>query len=101
MTLLANQVMAKVRTVFLLRRLAAPFAFLIIAAAVVGSTVSIGHVISNMPNFVDIPAVAAFLARAFAHTDVVVKSALVAGTLFLLLTLKGMVDGLRLASVRA
>ncbi len=102
--MLANQVMAKVRTIFLLRRLVMPCAFLVIAAAVVGSTVSISHVIANMPalsSLVDIPAVAAFFARAFAHADVVVKSALVAGTLFLLLTLKGMVDGIRLATVRA
>lgn len=96
-----NEVMIRVRRVFLLRRLAIPSVFALVAVAVIASTVSISHVIANMPtlsSLVDIPAVAGFLARAFAHTDVVVKSALVAGTLFLLMTLKGIVDGIRLSS---
>ena len=93
-----NEIMRKVRRVFLLRRLAAPFAFLVAATAVVASTVSVSHVIANMPAIVDIPAVMHFLVAAFAHTDIVVKSALVAGTLFLLMTLKGVVDSLRLAA---
>ncbi len=99
MTILMNEVMTRVRRIFLLRRLALPSVFALVAVAVIASTVSVSHVIANMPAFIDIPAVAAFLARAFAHTDVVVKSALVAGTLFLLLTLKGIVDGIRLSSV--
>lgn len=98
MTVIANEIMKKVRLVFLLRRLAAPVVFLVAASAVVASTVSVSHVIANMPSFVDIPAVMRFVAAAFAHTDVVVKSALVAGTLFLVLVLKGLVDSLRLGS---
>ncbi|HEU0081021.1 MAG TPA: hypothetical protein VFQ72_03285 [Candidatus Paceibacterota bacterium] len=98
MTLIMDRVMAKVRTIFLLRRLAVPAIFLVVACAVVGSTVSVSNVIANMPSLVDIPAIAGFYARAFAHADVVVKSALVAGTLFLLLTLKGVVDSVRLST---
>jgi len=79
----------------MLRRLAAPFVFLVATSAVIGSTVSVSHVIANMPAVVDIPAVMRFFAAAFAHTDVVVKSALVAGLVFLLFTLKGVVDSLR------
>jgi hypothetical protein len=98
MTAIANEVMKKVRKVFLVRKLVAPFAFLVAASAVIASTVSVSHVIANMPSFVDVPAVAQFIAAAFAHADVVVKSALVAGSLFLLMTLKGVVDSRRIAS---
>ncbi|MDE1875130.1 MAG: hypothetical protein KGI79_01560 [Patescibacteria group bacterium] len=90
--------MKKVRTIFLMRKLAAPFVFLVVAAGVVASTVSIPHVIANMPAVADIPAVARFYAAAFAHTDVVVKSALVAGILFLLWALKGLVESLRFSA---
>ncbi|MBX4209225.1 hypothetical protein KW799_00795 [Candidatus Parcubacteria bacterium] len=93
--------MKKVRTIFFIRRLAAPFAFLIAASAVIASTVSISHVIANMPAVVDIPAVMRFFAAAFAHADVIVKSALVAGTLFLLMTLKGAIESFRLSRVSA
>ncbi|HVT75226.1 MAG TPA: hypothetical protein VHD69_02340 [Candidatus Paceibacterota bacterium] len=93
-----ENVMVKVRKVFLIRRLAAPFVFLVAASAVVASTVSVSHVLANMPAALDIPAVARFLVAAFAHTDVLVKSALVAGTLFLLMTLKGAIDGIRLSA---
>ncbi len=93
--------MKKVRTIFLLRRLAAPFVFLVAAVAIVGSTVSVSHVIANMPAIVDIPAVMRFFAAAFAHTDIVVKSALVAGTVFLIMTLKGAIDSVRLAGAHA
>ena len=98
MTILANEIMKKVRRIFLLRRLAAPGAFLVIAAAVVGSTVSVSHVIANMPTLADVGAVMQFMVAAFAHTDVVVKSALVAGVVFLVLTLKGLVESVRLSS---
>lgn len=93
-----NHIMKKVRTIYLMRRLAAPFVFLVAATAVVVSTVSVSHVIANMPAIIDIPAVARFFAAAFAHTDIVVKSALVAGTLFLVMTLKGLIDSIRLSS---
>ncbi len=105
MTILVEQVMKKVRTIFLLRRLVLPCLFSIAAALVVASTVSISHVIANMPSFsptlADISAFAQFFAGAFAHTDVVVKCALVAGTLFLLMTLKGIVDSFRLVGYSA
>lgn len=87
--------MIKVRRIFLIRKLAAPFVFLVAAAVVVGSTVSVSHVLANMPAALDIPAVMRFFAAAFAHADVIVKSALVAGTLFLLMILKGAIDSIR------
>ena len=89
--------MRKVRRIFLVKRLATPFAFLLLASIVVVSTVSVSHVIANMPSFVDILAVTRFFVAAFAHTDIVVKSALVAGTLFLVMTLKGVVDSFKLS----
>lgn len=98
MTLLAREIMKKVRIVFLLRRLAAPFIFFVIATALIVSTVSVSHVIANMPTVFDIQAVVAFFAAAFAHTDVVVKCALVAGLVFLVLTLKGIVESMRLSA---
>ena len=75
-----------------------PCALLAAAAVVVGSTVSVSHVIANMPTLADIGAVTRFMVAAFAHTDVVVKSALVAGLVFLVLTLKGVVESFRLSS---
>ncbi len=95
MTVIANNIMRKVRTIFLVRRLVAPFAFLAAAVAVIVSTVSVSHVIENMPTIADMQAMFNFFASAFAHTDVIVKSALVAGLVFLLATLKGVVDSVR------
>jgi hypothetical protein len=91
--------MHKVRIIFLLRRFAAPFVVFAASLAIVASTVSISNVISNMPALFDIQAVITFLAYAFAHTDIVIKSALVAGTIFLGLTMKGALDAIRLSSV--
>lgn len=65
------------------------------------STVSVSNVISNMPVMSDITAVARFFAAAFAHTDVIVKCALVAGLVLLLLVLKGLIESIRLTSERA
>jgi hypothetical protein len=98
MTLLANEVMKKVRTVFLLRRLAAPFVVCAAALAIVASTVSVGNVIANMPDLFDIQAVLKFFVAAFAHTDIVIKCALVAGLAFFMVTLKGLVESVRLSS---
>ena len=69
MTLLASEVMKKVRTIFLLRRIAAPLVVSVAAIAIVASTVSVGNVIANMPDLVDIRAVARFFAAAFAHKN--------------------------------
>ncbi len=90
--------MKKVRTIFLLRRIAAPFVVFVAASAMIASTVSVGNVIANMPNLVDIRAVTSFFVAAFAHTDIVIKCALVAGLAFLVMTLKGAIESLRLAS---
>lgn len=89
--------MKKVRTVFLMRRLVAPFAIFAVAAAVVASTVSVSHVIANMPTAADMQAFLRFFASAFAHTDIIVKSALVAGIAFLGITLKGLLDTSRIS----
>ena len=97
MTAIKNEVMKRVRKVFLLRRIAAPFVFLVAAAIVVASTVSVSHVIANMPTLADIQAVASFLAAAFAHADVVVKCALVAGLASLIVTLKGAIESFRIS----
>lgn len=99
MTVIANEIMKRVQTIFLVRKLVTPFVFLVAAAAVVVSTVSISHVFANMPSFNDIPAAATFFAAAFAHTDVVVKCALVAGMLFLAMTLKGAIESLRFSGM--
>ncbi len=95
MTFIANEVMHRVRTIFLLRRFAAPFVVFIAALGIVVSSVSVSNVISNMPDLFDIQAVLRFFAVAFAHTDIVIKSALVAGLVFLGLTLKGAVESAR------
>jgi hypothetical protein len=99
MTVLANNIMKRVRMIFLMRRLVTPFAFLSAAVVILVSTVSVSHVVQNMPTLVDVQAVVKFFALAFAHTDVVVKSALVAGTLFLGFTLKGLFESLRMSSL--
>jgi hypothetical protein len=98
MTLLASEVMKKVRTIFILRRLAAPFVVFLASSAIVFSTVSVGNVIANMPDLFDIQALARFFASAFAHTDIVVRSALVAGTLFFIVTLRGFKESAKLSS---
>lgn len=101
MTHIKVQVMNKVRTVYFLRRTLAPFIFLVGAAVVIASTVSVSNVISNMPVVSDISALTKFFVAAIAHTDVVVKSALVAGLIMLLLVLKGLIEGIRFSSVQA
>jgi hypothetical protein len=97
MTAIKNEVMIRVRRLFLVRKLAAPFVFLAVSMVVVASTVSISHVIANMPK-ADIQALARFVAVAFAHTDVVVKCALVAGIAFLFMTLRGIIASVRLSN---
>ncbi len=92
--------MKKVRMIFLLRRTFAPFVFLVGATIIIVSTVSVSNVISNMPVLSDISALTRFVVAAIAHTDVIVKSALVAGLAMLLLVLKGLVDGIRLSSAQ-
>lgn len=100
MTHIKVQVMKRVRTIFIIRRAFTPFVFLVGATGVVLSTVSVSNVISNMPVMYDITAVAKFFAVAFAHTDVIVKCALVAGLVLLLLVLKGLIESIRLTSER-
>ncbi|MEN9622117.1 MAG: hypothetical protein RLZZ67_551 [Candidatus Parcubacteria bacterium] len=99
MTVITNSIMKKVRVIFLMRRLVTPFAFLSAAVVVLVSTVSVSHVIQNMPTLIDVHAVVKFFALAFAHTDVVVKSALVAGTLFLGFTFKGLIESIRVSVI--
>lgn len=101
MTHIKVQVMKRVRAVFLLRKTLAPFVFLVGAAVLIVSTVSVSNVISNMPVLSDVSALTKFFVAAIAHTDVIVKSALVAGLIMLLLVLKGLVDGIRLSSLQA
>ena len=95
---LAIAVMKKVRTIFILRRLFAPFVVFAAATAIIVSTVSVGNVLANMPDLFDIQAVARFFVAAFAHTDIVIKCALVAGIAFGLFTLKGLIETKRLSS---
>lgn len=99
MTVITNNVMKKVRIIFLMRRLLLPLTFFTVAIVTILSTVSISHVIENMPVIVNMEAVIRFFVFAFAHTEIVVKSALVAGTVFLGFTLKGLIDSIRLSSV--
>lgn len=94
---MGNEIMKKVRTIFLLRRLAAPFVVFVASIVIVTSTVSVSHVIANMPEIFDIQAVVKFFVAAFAHTDIVIKSALVAGLVFMILTLRGVVESRRIA----
>ncbi|MEK7163112.1 MAG: hypothetical protein AAB775_00150 [Patescibacteria group bacterium] len=94
---LKNEIMKKVRTIFLLRRLALPSVVFVASISIVISTVSVSQVIANMPEIVDIKSVTQFFVAAFAHTDIVIKSALVAGLVFLALTLKGALESRRLS----
>jgi hypothetical protein len=93
---MGNEIMKKVRTIFLLRKLAAPFTVFAASIVIVISTVSVSHVIANMPEILDIQAVIKFFVTAFAHTDIVIKSALVAGLVFMILTLKGVIESRRI-----
>ena len=95
--ILAQKIMKKVRTIFILRRLVLPVFVFVSSITVIVSTVSVSNVIANMPDLLNIQAVARFFAAAFAHTDIVIKSALVAGLVFLVLTLKGLIDSRRLS----
>lgn len=94
---LTDSVMKKVKIIFLVRRIATPFVFFIGSVVIIFSTVSVSNVISNMPAS-DILAVTKFFAAAFAHTDVIVKSALVAGLVLSVLMLKGLIESLKLLS---
>jgi hypothetical protein len=95
---LAIAVMKKVRMIFILRRLFAPFVVFAAATAIVVSTVSVGNVLHNMPDLFDIQAVVKFFVAAFAHTETLIKSALVAGIAFGLFTLKGLFESRRISS---
>ncbi|MDO8579665.1 MAG: hypothetical protein Q7R72_02215 [bacterium] len=94
---LTQKIMKKVRTIFILRRLALPSAVFVMSVAIIVSTVSVSNVIANMPDLFNIQAVIRFFVTAFAHTDIVIKSALVAGLVFLALTLKGAMESKRLS----
>lgn len=91
------EVMKKVRSIFLLRRLIAPFVVFAALIAIIASTISVSNVIANMPDIVNIQAVMKFFIAAFAHTEIAIKSALVAGLVFLGLILKGIIEGRRLS----
>ena len=100
MTYIMSEAMKRVRRIYVLRRLAAPFVVCLGSIVVIVSTVSVMSVLENMPNLFDIQAVAKFFVAAFAHTDIVIKSALVAGIAFLIMTLKRAFETLRLSSLR-
>lgn len=74
------------------------FIFVFLAVAIIISTVSVTNVVANMPDLVDIQAVAKFFVAAFAHADIVIKSALVAGIAFFVVTLKGLLGGIRVTA---
>ncbi|MEK7607459.1 MAG: hypothetical protein AAB484_00840 [Patescibacteria group bacterium] len=95
--ILASKVMKKVRTIFFLRRFVTPFVVLMTSTVIIVSTVSVSNVIANMPDLFNIQAVVKFFSAAFAHADIVIKSALVAGLVFLVLTLKGAIESRRLS----
>ncbi|HEY9480989.1 MAG TPA: hypothetical protein VIR98_02025 [Candidatus Paceibacterota bacterium] len=99
MAIVMNEVMKRVNRIFLLRRAAVPLVFLLAAVVMVLSTVSVSHVIANMPAVFDLKAVVAFFASAFAHTQMIVQLALVAGSAFLLWTIKGLIEFVRIQTV--
>ncbi len=98
MTVLAQEIMKKVRRIYILRKLLLPLLFSTFTGLIVISTVSVSHVIQNMPTVIQISDFVRFFVVAFAHTDVVVKSALVAGSLSLLYTGRGVIQGFRLSA---
>ncbi len=77
-----------------------PFVVFLGSLVIIATTVSVQSVFENMPDLFDIQAVARFFLSAFAHTDIIIKSALVAGIAFLVMTLVRMVETLRLTSSR-
>jgi hypothetical protein len=93
-----NEAMKKVRRIYVLRRLAAPFVVFLGSLVIIATTVSVPSVFENMPDLFDIQAVARFFLSAFAHTDIVIKSALVAGIAFLIMTLLRTFETVRLTS---
>jgi hypothetical protein len=96
---IATEVMLRVERIFFLRKFAAPFIFFIAATLIIVSTVSVQHVVANMPAVFDVGALIKFFASAFAHTQSVVQFALVAGFAFLLWTLKGLIDSVRFVTL--
>lgn len=94
---LSGKIMKKVRAIFLLRRLALPSFVFLASVVVIVFTVSVSNVLANMPDLFNVQAVIRFFVTAFAHTDIVIKSALVAGLVFLALTLKGAMESKRLS----
>ncbi len=100
MTHIMNEAMKKVRRIYVLRRLAVPFVVFLGSLVIIATTVSVQSVFENMPDLFDIQAVVRFFLFAFAHTDIVIKSALVAGIAFLIMTLLRTFETLRLTSSR-
>lgn len=95
-----NEAMKKVRRIYVIRRLAVPFVVFVGSAAILASAVSVGSVLENMPDLLDVQAVAKFFLSAFAHTEMVIKSVLVAGIAFLIMTLKRAVETMRFSMTR-
>ncbi len=98
MTYIMDEAMKRVRRIYVLRRLAAPFVICLGSVIVIASTVSVASVFRNMPDLFDIQAVARFFVAAFAHADIVIKSALVAGIAFLFMTVKRAIETTRFSS---
>jgi len=97
MIAIKNEIMKRVRRIFLIRRVGTPLAFLVVSTVIIASTVSVSHVLANMPEFGNMEAVIRFYTSAFVHTQFIVKCALVAGIAFLVVTLKGALETVRVS----
>lgn len=95
MTILVQKIMKRIRVIFIVRQLITPLAFSIAACVVLISTISLPHVIQNMPAVIDLKAIAHFFFLAFKHADVIVKGALFLTAVSLVIFCRGIIQSIR------
>ena len=83
MTTLKNRVMLRVYALFAMRFALSPFGLralgLLSAILTISLSVSVRHVLMNMPAIYDLPALITFHTEAFRHTTLIVQTATLAG----------------------
>ena len=74
--------MKRVRIIYAIRSIAFPLVVFLLGLSILLSTVSIFHVIKNMPSLGDMPHFVSFFISAFGHTEFIVQTALILSLFF-------------------
>ena len=94
MTTLKNNIMKRVKVIYMLRTTALPLLVSLIGITTVFSTVSVVNVIKNAPSMANVPSLFSFFVAAFGHTEFTVKAGIVLSLLFGVYTIYRLVTAL-------